>query len=185
MSAHPEFSGWAFLLLFFDETATKSNKFASDKSETIYKLNSMKSTLIITLLLFVTTCLNATPYELNEDEISQEFAEVNAIERMVEANQISDLEDLKDASPSLYSSFSTNNSITFDNDDLPLGIPAFLWGCCFGLIGILLVVIITDNNKSATRQAAIGCLVSYGTIAVVYVILLLAGVLTAGFYSTI
>lgn len=145
----------------------------------------MKLVLLSIFLLVISIGSNANPYELNKEEISQEFAEINAIERMVENNQIADLDDLKEVSPVLYNSFTTNNSLTFDNDDLPLGIPPFLWGCCFGLIGILLVVIITDNDKSATRKAAIGCLVSYGTIAVVYLVLILAGVFTAGAWSTI
>ena len=145
----------------------------------------MKNLLLAFLLLFIGVTVNGSPYDLNSDEMSQEFAEVNAIERMVEANEISSLDELKEVSPALYGSFTTSNSLTFDNEDLPLGIPPFLWGCCFGLIGILLVVVITDNDKSSTRQAAIGCLVSYGTIAVVYLVLIFAGVLTAGAFSAI
>jgi hypothetical protein len=147
----------------------------------------MRNVLTVALFLFISIGLSASPnpYELDDNEISQEFEEVNAIEKMVESNQISNLEDLKHFDSPLYGSFSTSSSITFDNDELPLGIPAFLWGCCFGLIGILLVVVITDNDKSATRQAAIGCLVSYGTMAVVYLVLILTGAFTAGFYSGI
>ncbi len=55
-----------------------------------------------------------------------------------------------------------------------LGIPPFLWGCILGVIGILLVYIISDNNKEATRKALVGCLVGYGTALVVYLILVFA-----------
>lgn len=145
----------------------------------------MKNLILTFFYLLICLASNANPYDLDQDEITREFAEVNAIEQLVETNQITDIESLKEVSPALYSSFTASNSLTFDNEDLPLGVPPFLWGCCFGLIGILLVVVITDNDKSATRKAAIGCLVSYGTIAVVYLILILAGVFTAGAFSTI
>jgi hypothetical protein len=58
-----------------------------------------------------------------------------------------------------------------------LGIPPFLWACVFGLLGILLVFLLTD--KDITNKAAMGCLVAYGTIGVVYLVAIILS-LTAG-----
>ncbi|NLA49903.1 MAG: hypothetical protein GX876_10645 [Bacteroidales bacterium] len=46
------------------------------------------------------------------------------------------------------------------NDEDPLGIPAFWWGCFLGIIGVLLVYIFTDNNKDQTKMAFKGFLVT-------------------------
>lgn len=51
----------------------------------------------------------------------------------------------------------------------PLGIPSFLWGCVFGLIGILIVYIITDGDKDETKKALWGMLVWIGVVVIVYV----------------
>ncbi len=41
----------------------------------------------------------------------------------------------------------------------PLGIPSFLWGCCLGVIGILLVYVLTDGDRDQTKKALWGCVV--------------------------
>jgi hypothetical protein len=52
----------------------------------------------------------------------------------------------------------------------PLGIPAFLWGCVLGWVGILVVYMLTDKDKVQAKKALNGCLVSAGAIAVFYVV---------------
>jgi len=59
--------------------------------------------------------------------------------------------------------------------ELPLGIPAFFWGCCFGLLGVILVILVTDNDKSQTKKALYGCLTATGTAVLLYLILLISG----------
>ena len=49
-------------------------------------------------------------------------------------------------------SFSSSNS-----SDGPFGIPSFLWGCVFGLIGIVVVYVITEDSDEA-KKALFGCL---------------------------
>ncbi len=46
-----------------------------------------------------------------------------------------------------------------EDDGPPFGIPSFLWGCCFGLLGVLFVYLMTDNNKEEAQKALIGCVV--------------------------
>jgi cytochrome c biogenesis protein CcdA len=51
----------------------------------------------------------------------------------------------------------------------PLGIPSFLWGCILGVVGILLVYILTDGDKAETKKALWGMLVWIGVWVVLYV----------------
>lgn len=143
----------------------------------------LKSLFLHASLLFVSIGANANPFHLEKNEIEQEFKQVNTIEQMVETNQIGSLDELKNNSPELYAGF-TKNAATFSITDEtdPLGIPSFFWGCCFGAIGILIVAVVSSNDKSAIKKAAIGCAVSYGTLAIVYIIAIASGALTAYSY---
>ncbi len=56
-----------------------------------------------------------------------------------------------------------------EDNEPPLGIPSFLWGCILGIIGILLVYIITDGDKDETKKALWGMLIWVGVWIVLYV----------------
>jgi hypothetical protein len=52
-----------------------------------------------------------------------------------------------------------------------LGIPGFLWGCCFGVVGAVLVYVAIDDPVARQRegkQALIGCAVSMLLVAALY-----------------
>jgi cytochrome c biogenesis protein CcdA len=51
----------------------------------------------------------------------------------------------------------------------PLGIPSFLWGCILGIVGVLIVYIITDGDKAETKKSLWGFLVAVGVYVVLYV----------------
>lgn len=62
-------------------------------------------------------------------------------------------------------------------DDRLLGIPGFLWGFCFGLIGVVLVYVAIDDEDAKKREgksALIGCAVAYAIIGVFYAIAIAA-----------
>ena len=46
-------------------------------------------------------------------------------------------------------------------------IASFLWGCAFGWVGLLIVYLVTDNDKEQTKKALWGCLAN-GVAIVVY-----------------
>lgn len=63
------------------------------------------------------------------------------------------------------------------SDDRLLGIPGFLWGFCFGLIGVVLVYVAIDDADAKKREgksALIGCAVAYAIIGVFYAIAIAA-----------
>ena len=41
-----------------------------------------------------------------------------------------------------------------------LGIPGFWWGCVLGPVGILVVYLVTENDKEEVKKALYGCIVS-------------------------
>lgn len=56
----------------------------------------------------------------------------------------------------------------------PMGIPSFLWGCAFGLTGMIIVYLLTDRNKMEVKKAFDGCVVSYVVGGFVYLILFMS-----------
>ena len=42
--------------------------------------------------------------------------------------------------------------------DVPLGIPAFFWGCVFGVVGVAIVYFVTNGDKDQVRKAIYGCI---------------------------
>jgi hypothetical protein len=56
----------------------------------------------------------------------------------------------------------------------PLGIPSFLWGCVFGVVGMVIVLIMTDKDKGELQKALYGCIVSYALVSVFYFIVLVS-----------
>lgn len=56
----------------------------------------------------------------------------------------------------------------------PLGIPSFLWGCVFGVVGMVIVLIMTDKDKDELKKALYGCIVSYLIVGVLYFFILIS-----------
>jgi len=55
-----------------------------------------------------------------------------------------------------------------------LGIPGFWWGCVLGPVGILVVYLVTENDKPEVKKALYGCLVSTGIWVIFEVIWIVA-----------
>lgn len=62
-------------------------------------------------------------------------------------------------------------------DEKALGIPGFLWGFCFGLLGVVLVYVVIEDDEAKKREgknALIGCAVSSLVYVLVYVLAIAA-----------
>ncbi len=68
-----------------------------------------------------------------------------------------------------FSSEGIDVTLMATDSEPPLGIPSFLWGCILGVIGILLVYILTDGDKLETKKALWGMLVWVGVWVILYV----------------
>ncbi len=135
----------------------------------------MKKILSILSVLSLTVCFafaNEPVDEFNFDQsqIDSEFDQLNKIESFVEANDVT-LEELQTQNSDLVSGIdlSSDASASIATGDLPAGIPAFWWGCVLAILGVILVYVLTDQDKEQTKKALLGCLVS-AAVWVVYVL---------------
>lgn len=140
----------------------------------------MKKYLFLAGLITASFISTASEPTAMDETITNEFKQLNELEDYLENNEAT-LEELKISQPNLLQdvTLAENNTFVDDPNDDTFGIPPFLWGCVFGLLGILLVFILTDKDKSLTKKAAMGCLVTYGTIAAVYLVLIILGLSTS------
>lgn len=128
---------------------------------------------LLSILAFSFTFAYAEePLNFDEQNINSEFDQINKIERYVQQNQNVTLEELKANNSELLDgiNLSAENSSAVMSGDMPLNIPPFLWGCVFGIIGILLVYIMSDSDKDMTKKAVLGCLIGWGAGILIYLI---------------
>lgn len=102
--------------------------------------------------------------------IEEDFAQLNEIEAYVNTNGVT-LEQLKSENSALLDGIEISNESTAAllADELPLGVPAFWWGCVLTVLGVVLVYVLTDQDKDQTKKALYGCLVT-GGLWLVYVL---------------
>lgn len=111
----------------------------------------------------------------NQEVINYEFEKLNKIEAFVASNEGADIKSVQETGLLNDVNLDTNSLATITNDsDLPLNIPAFLWGCLLGGLGILIVYMVTED-KVQTKKAVYGCLVAGGVVAVIYVAIVIIG----------
>lgn len=116
--------------------------------------------LIVCSFLVSFSALAESPFDSDID-VSEEFAELQAIESFLEANPNVDFATLETEKSDLLADISLSNSTAslVSTDDMPI-VSAFWWGCVLGIIGLVLVYVMTDNDKDQVKKALIGCVVS-------------------------
>ncbi|MFZ1751284.1 MAG: hypothetical protein WAU01_13865 [Saprospiraceae bacterium] len=98
--------------------------------------------------------------------IDEELKDLDLIGRYVETNHF-DYDQLNATNPEMIEKTNLSSGVTEDDffankGDVPLGIPGFLWGFCFGVIGMLVVYLVMDDGadrKKQVKQALYGCIV--------------------------
>ena len=109
----------------------------------------------------------------NEQAVNAEFEKLNKLEEFVAANEGVTIEDVQNTELTQDLKLDTNVTNAVAAGELPLGIPAFWWGCVLGLLGVLAVYLITDKDKEQTKKALYGCL-AWTVLWVVYYVVVLA-----------
>ncbi len=114
-------------------------------------------------------------FSFNEAQLFAELEELNALDAFVEINEGITFSELE-ASENLLvaemdSAAAPMGMATNDGDTAPLGIPSFLWGCVLGVVGLLIVYIMTDQNKDEAKKALWGCVASSVVGGVLYMVL--------------
>jgi hypothetical protein len=111
----------------------------------------------------------------DEKTINAEFEKLNKLEQYVNTNEGTTLADVQETELAKDLKLDTNVTSTVAAGDLPLNIPAFWWGCVLGLVGVLVVYIVTDQDKDQTKKALYGCLVWVGIWLLWWIFVVLIG----------
>jgi len=107
---------------------------------------------------------NAEVFQVNEQEMNAEFAQLNDLEAYVDANEGITMSEIGQDNPlvlNVAASSDVLGVLSALRGDPPLGIPSFLWGFCFTVAGVALVYFVADD-RDETKKAFIGCAVSGG-----------------------
>ncbi len=106
---------------------------------------------------------NAELFQVDEQEINAEFAQLNELEQFVNANEGVTLSEMGTDNPLTANVVNSGDVLgTLSTmGEPPLGIPSFLWGFCFNVAGVALVYFVADD-RDETKKAFIGCAVSGG-----------------------
>jgi hypothetical protein len=144
------------------------------------KIVSLLTVLSLTVMFaFANEPQDAFSYD--ETQIDAEFDQLNKIEKYVEINDVT-LEELQANNSDLVAGIDLNTdaAASIASADLPAGIPAFWWGCVLTIVGVILVYVLTDQDKEQTKKALLGCLVGAGIWIVLSVV---ASALSWGFFN--
>lgn len=135
--------------------------------------------ILLSLLLATASCFasmagNAEVFNLDEQEINAEFAQLSELEQFVNANEGITLSEISAANPLLANVGNAADilGILGTLSDPPLGIPSILWGFCFGVVGIAVVYFVSDDREE-TKKAFIGCAIAGGIYIVFWVVYVL------------
>lgn len=126
-------------------------------------------------------------YEDNaEAEIYDAFAEIDELVSFINENEDATYETLQANNSTLIENVSSSAAVAMSAQeaDGPPVLNAFLWGCIFSWVGLIVVYLTTDSNKEFTKKAWSGCLVNGGCqvlSGVLYGILVSAGMLSTAY----
>ncbi|HDZ40748.1 MAG TPA: hypothetical protein ENH59_03595 [Bacteroidetes bacterium] len=137
-------------------------------------LKSLSIVLSAVLLLAQTHVLSAktittgipsieeSVFSIDEDAMDLALSELNELDTYLTMNEGVSYADLEASGSELITNISDLAAPLglAQEGEPPLGIPAFWWGCLLGWVGLLLVYIMTDQDKDQTKKAFTGCLVS-------------------------
>jgi hypothetical protein len=118
----------------------------------------------------------------DKPNVNSEFKKLDRIENVV-ATTGADYQTLVKSNSEVLNGVELNTSVNIAavrGGDLPLNIPALVWGFCCCLLGVALVYFQTDNDKEQVKKAAIGCAV--GGVLWLGLSLLSGGFGSGGYY---
>jgi len=136
-------------------------------------LASQNQSLLANSLVKSSPSIDATAFNLDENEMNAALADLNELDAYLSQNEGVTYADLYAAGSDLIKNVSDISSplgMPAEGGDSLMGIPAFWWGCVLGWVGLLLVYVLTDQDKEQTKKAFTGCLISSGVAVVFYII---------------
>jgi len=116
------------------------------------------------------------PSDFDEDEIYNAFSEIDELIRYVSDNDLASYSDVQAYDSSLLSLVDNDPDIALSNHDKFSfnKQTAYLAGCIFGAVGIVLVAIVNNGDQERLKSAIWGCVtsgcVSLSSVIAVYII---------------
>ena len=122
------------------------------------------TTAFFALILTTVTTFAASPdadFETGADTFGNEFAELDKVEAYINANEGITLDELTTNHREVLADVTLieDTSTMFTADRMPI-VGGFWWGCLLGIVGLVLVYFITDNDRDEVRKALIGCVIT-------------------------
>ncbi len=117
--------------------------------------------LILILTLFSLSIFANEPLDSNIELVQDEFMSLNNLERFINSNPGVTLEGMKSIvslKDDLQIIDTENQQVIFAKE-MPI-VSSFWWGCCLGIVGLLLVYIMTDNDQLQIKPAFWGCVIA-------------------------
>lgn len=117
----------------------------------------MKNIFVVILLVvainFSTKANCSDVFELNRSEIENEFVELNQLEGFVKLNENICLSDIYHENLPFVNNLGQPSTPNDPGNDM-----AFMWGCCLGPIGVL-ILISSSNDPELVAKSIVGCLI--------------------------
>lgn len=112
----------------------------------------------------------ADDFKIDQKQVKAEFSDLANLEQTVIDNDFMTLSEIRNDA-NLSSKFSGMVPLNLPGTyDAALGIPGFWWGCIFGPIGLLVVYVVTDNDKHEVKGALTGCIVGTVVSTLLYIL---------------
>jgi len=117
--------------------------------------------------------------EFDDSEIYNAFAGISDLDHYLAINEGKTYAEVNQENSILLNGISATTSmpLSASSDNLALGIPSFLWGCVFGVVGLLVVYLVCED-KEQTKKALWGCVASTVVSTALYVLVIAAEVST-------
>ena len=129
---------------------------------------------MVLLMAFSTDLFAGAGDLFNYDKmaVEAELADLTELENYVDNNPTKTLSVLAQEGNQLLTGLNLSGPIGLSMmfDDPPLGIPSFLWGCAFGVVGVAIVYFVTDEDNDETKKAFYGCIASTVVFGVLYAV---------------
>jgi hypothetical protein len=118
------------------------------------------------------TTFDETAFSFDEEMLFAELAELNELDAFIETTEGLTFSDLEKEGSLLIANMDNAAAPMgmAEGGEPPLGIPSFLWGCVFDVVGLVIVYIMTENDMDETKKAMWGCVASTAVGVVLYMV---------------
>ena len=103
---------------------------------------------------------DADLFKLDYNAVHSEFAQLNQLATMITSNSELTYSNLMLTNSNLVASLRLvpESTLPEGGNNPVLGIPSFLWGCAFGVVGMAVVYIVSNQDMVETKKALWGCI---------------------------